>query len=419
MNVLMWEHFAPGGPIRVGGHHFARRFLRNGARVAWCTGPLSPVNFVKRNDETRARLRLWRRGGDWIEEGRLFAYAPMTLLPYRPYPLFDSPAVARRTLRCTVPGLRARLCEAGFGRPDILWMSPGSPFLALLDDLPHGLSVYRMSDDTATFPDAPRSFARLEEEVLQRCDLVIATARRLERRARGLGARRVLYLPNACEPEVFAAEPLAEPADVVHLARPRAVYAGAIDSWFDADLVAGAARALPEWEFVLIGPVRADLGTLAASPNVRVLGPRPYGDLPAYLRHADAGIVPFRITPMTQAIHPIKVYEYCAAGLPVVATPMEETVEMDAPLRLARDAEGFASALVAGLGDGPGGRDGRLAYARANTWDDRFELVLSEIGVLERARGAAAGGGPRDPVQAREPMKARESIGTRAAGRAR
>jgi glycosyltransferase involved in cell wall biosynthesis len=407
MNVLMWEHFAPGGPIRVGGHHFARLFLRMGARVAWCAGPLSPVNFIKRNDETRARLRLWRRGGAWLEDGRLFAYAPMTLLPYRPYPVFDRPGVARRTLRYTLPGLRTRLLKAGFGRVDILWMSPGSPFLALLDELPHDLSVYRMSDDTALFPDAPRSFARLEEEALSRCDLVIATARRLERRARSLGARRVMYLPNACEPEPFAAEPLAEPADVATLGRPRAVYAGAIDSWFDADLVAGAARALPRWEFVLIGPVRADLRALAGSPNVRVLGPRPYCDLPAYLRHADAGIVPFRITPMTQAIHPIKVYEYCAAGLPVVATPMEETVEMDAPLRLARDAEGFARALEAGLGDGPGERTRRLAYARANTWDGRFERVLSEIADLERARRVGAGGGARAAVEARAVGRAR------------
>ena len=52
MRVLMWEHFAPGGPIRVGGHHMAGRFLRDGARVAWCAGPVSPLNLVKGNPET-------------------------------------------------------------------------------------------------------------------------------------------------------------------------------------------------------------------------------------------------------------------------------------------------------------------------------------------------------------------------------
>ena len=73
--VLMWEHFAPGGPIRVGGHHFADRFRRRGDRVAWCAGPISPVNLVGGNAEIRARRRLWRRGGEWSDDRALFARA--------------------------------------------------------------------------------------------------------------------------------------------------------------------------------------------------------------------------------------------------------------------------------------------------------------------------------------------------------
>jgi len=225
MNVLMWEAFAPGAPIRVGGHHYAERFLLRGDRVAWLVGPLSPVNLVKRNDETRRRLRLYRRGGESLERGRLFAYSPMTLLPYRPYPLFDRPLMHRLTLRATVPRLGKVLARAGFERVDLLWMSTGSPFLALLDDVPHRFSIYRMSDDTAAFPDTPSSFAGLEREVCRRVDLVLATARTLEERARSLGARRVLYLPNACEPERFATG-LEEPADLRGVPRPGRSTAG-------------------------------------------------------------------------------------------------------------------------------------------------------------------------------------------------
>ncbi|MGH9797730.1 MAG: hypothetical protein ACRD5D_06185, partial [Candidatus Polarisedimenticolia bacterium] len=237
MDVLMWEHFAPGGPIRVAGHHLAGRFVRAGARVAWLAGPLSPLNLVRRNDEIEARLRLWRRGGEWREDGRLFAYAPMTLLPHRPRLLFDTAVVARRTLRFTTPPWGAVLKRAGFGRFDLLFLEPGSPFTALLRDLPHARSVFRMSDDTAAFPDAPRTHARLEAEAVRRCDLVIAPARALAARAAELGARRVLHLPNACEPEPFAAPDLAEPADLSPWPRPRAISAGSIDWWFDADLV--------------------------------------------------------------------------------------------------------------------------------------------------------------------------------------
>jgi glycosyltransferase involved in cell wall biosynthesis len=394
MRILMWEHFAPGGPIRVGGHHLAERFLRRGALVAWLAGPVSPANFVRTNPETRARMRLWRRGGERLAAGRMFAYAPMTLLPHRRYPLLDGAFAARRTLGFSVPPWRRVLARAGFERVDLLWMSPGSPFLALLDGLPHDRAVYRMSDDTGAFPDAPRSHDRLETEALRRVDLVVATARRLAASARERGARRVLYLPNACDPGPFLAPGLREPADVAALPRPRAVYAGSLDSWFDTGLLASVASLLPRWTFVLIGPTRAARRPLAARSNVVLLGPRPYADLPAYFRFADAGIVPFVLTPLTHAIHPIKIYEYLAAGLPVVATPMEESAAIGAPIRLAADPEAFAAALEAARQEGTGAAEARRAFARRHTWDDRFATLLRALedgaGPRRRAAGGAA-----------------------------
>lgn len=393
MNVLMWESFAPGGAIKVGGHHYAEQFLAAGGRVAWCAGPLSPVNLVKTNAETRARFALWRRGGARLHDGRMFAYAPMTFLPYRHYPLFDRPFMQRLTLRATLPRFRGVLARAGFGRFDVLWMSTGSPFLALLDEVPHDLSIYRMSDDTTAFPDTPKSFAALEAEVCRRAGLVLATARSLEARARGLGARRVMYLPNACDPAPFEAGAAPEPPDLSGTPRPRALYVGALDHWFDTGLVAQVARLLPAWSFVLIGPARIDLGILKGLPNVRILGPRPYRDLPAYMRAADAGIVPFALGPLTHAIHPLKVYEYCAAGLPVVATPMRETAAMGAPIDLAGTPQEFAAALERARGESGARTMDRREYARRHTWDRRFAALQGEIAAASgRPLLTAAGG---------------------------
>jgi len=390
MRVLMWEHFAPGGPIRVGGHHFARRFLRRGDRVVWCAGPLAPWNLAGGNDEIRARRRLWKQGGSRLENG-LFAYTPLTWLPHRRRPLLDTAAVARRTLSFTTPRFDRVLGRAGFDDVDLLFMEPGAPMTALLDRYPRARWVYRMCDDTAAFPDTPRSFPEIEREVLKRADLVLATARALEQRARASGARRVLYLPNACEPERFAAPPRAD-AGLASLGRPLAIYVGALDHWFDRDLLAETARLLPGWRFALVGPERGAAGPLASLPNVHRVGPRRYEDLPACFAAADAGIVPFRLTPMTHAIHPIKVYEYLAAGLPVVATPMAETAAMQAPLTLASDAAAFAAALVSacdrsGAPGGEAARSARIAWARRHTWDERFERLaaaLADAGVDRR-----------------------------------
>ncbi|HET8945490.1 MAG TPA: glycosyltransferase [Candidatus Polarisedimenticolia bacterium] len=400
MRVLMWEHFAPGGPIRVGGHHFARRFLARGDRVAWCAGPLAPWNVAGGNDEVRARRRLWERGGEWLEAGRLFAYAPLTWSPHRRRPILDATGVARRTLRATTPSFAATLARAGFEDVDLLFMEPGAPMTALLDLYPRARSVYRMCDDTAAFPDTPRSFAAIEREVFARVDLVVATARVLEERARRAGARRVVHLPNACEPERFAATTAPDPV-LASLGRPLAIYTGALDHWFDTALLEETARRRPDWRFALIGPERGATGPRLTAPNVHFLGPRAYDGLPACFAAADAGIVPFRLTPMTDAIHPIKVYEYLAAGLPVVATPMAETAAMQAPISLARDAEAFASALESSrrqdAADGGVTRAARVLFARRHTWDDRFARLLEAIGVAEsqasgapqRAAGAA------------------------------
>jgi glycosyltransferase involved in cell wall biosynthesis len=324
----------------------------------------------------------------------------MTLLPHRRYPLLDRVAVSRMTLRATVPALPDVLAEAGFEDFEILFMEPGAPLLALLDLYPSAFAVYRMCDATADFPDTPRSFAAIEAETCRRAGLVVATARVLVTRAKALGARRVLYLPNACEPEPFevpiAAPPAADGATVAEIAgarRPCAIYAGALEAWFDAALVRDTARLLPRWSFVLVGPARARLREIEGLPNVRLLGPRPYASLPALFAGADAGIVPFRLTPMTHAIHPIKVYEYLAAGLPVVSTPMQETAAMGAPLALAAGAEEFARALETALGSGPAARLERQAYARRNSWDARYEALRAALGLPDdEARLRAAGG---------------------------
>ena len=64
------------------------------------------------------------------------------------------------------------------------------------------------------------------------------------------------------------------------------------------------------------------MSALAAEPNIHLLGARPYEQLPSVLRGADAGLIPYALNQLTDSIFPMKVYEYLAAGLPVMATPL-------------------------------------------------------------------------------------------------
>ena len=130
----------------------------------------------------------------------------------------------------------------------------------------------------------------------------------------------MVRLPNGVDAENFA-RPRPEPEDIAGLARPRVVYVGALEYWFDVELLERCALARPDVPFVVIGPRPDGLpASLATLRNVHLIGPRPYAEIPAYLQHCDVGIVPFRRDALVDSIHPIKVYEYLAAGLRVVAT---------------------------------------------------------------------------------------------------
>ena len=71
----------------------------------------------------------------------------------------------------------------------------------------------------------------------------------------------------------------------------------------------------------------------------------------------------------------MKVYEYLAAGLPVVATPLPALAGVDA-ITTASDANAMAGALARALDeDSPARRQARSEAARGHSWDARLEQI--------------------------------------------
>ncbi len=374
-SVLMWEHHAWQSPIRVGGRAFAERFLAAGWRVGWLNGPLAPWNLLGGSDEVKRRRRCWRKGGEaWTAgRGRIFCYTPLSPVPYRPYPLLDRPWFHRHSLDLTIPSLKSLLDREGFPEVDLLWLATGSPFLPLLDRIRHRGSLYRLSDDTASFPDTPRSYAALEEEALRRVDRVVATAGSLAARARRLNPR-VLLLPNGVDLQRFTRARERRFREAGWPGTRRIVYVGAIDTWFDTSAVGALARALPGTEILLAGPCRIGKSWARELPAVRLQGPIPPEEVPELLAGSDVGIIPFRNTPLTRAIHPVKLYEYFAAGLPVVATDLEEIRRIASPAVLVRDETEWVDAVRSALASGS--LPEHSAFAARHDWSERFATLL-------------------------------------------
>jgi glycosyltransferase involved in cell wall biosynthesis len=280
--------------------------------------------------------------------------------------------------------LRRRLRELDLERPLLLFGHP--EFAALRAGFPGAPVVYDHMDDILRFGDPPR---RLREELaglVRDAALVTATSERLLEQVRAMGARRALRVGNGVEWERFAlAAPPPEPAALSPLPRPRAVYAGSVAEWFDFPLLFDIARRAPEASFPVVGPLRPALEAVAAEapPNVRFLGPVPYAELPAWLAHCQAALIPFLRTPLTEAVDPVKVHEYLAAGLPVVSTPFSAEMEaLAGPVALAADAAGFAAALAEALGNPPEPAAQRAA-AEPRRWERQLAPLREAVAALD------------------------------------
>lgn len=184
-----------------------------------------------------------------------------------------------------------------------------------------GLVAFDLLDDWTTH----YAFAGLRQEteaaylgVFERADIVIANSEGTADLARRFDRPDVLTLPNGVDPGRFCTTSTASGSRTV------VGYAGKIGSRLDLDAVETTARALPACSFVFAGPVleRAIGRRLARLPNVRMLGDIHYERYPSLLQTWDIGWVPHRVGSGEVGGDAIKTYEYRAAGLPTVTTPI-------------------------------------------------------------------------------------------------
>ncbi len=259
---------------------------------------------------------------------------------------------------------------------------------ALIDVLDPELIVYHCVDDIAaqTGVDAG-SFEAAEARFAARADLVIASSGPLAERMRRF-SDRVLLAPNVADTELFAAALEPGPVDdaLARLPEPRLVFIGAVAAKkLDFELLAGIARTRRDWSLALVGPVglgdpTTDVTQLASEPNVHLLGARAHADLPTVLRGASVGLIPYRSSRLTASIFPMKVYEYLAAGVAIVAAGLPSLGGVDDVWQVTDVASAVAAIERVLADDSVAARQARSAAARRHSWESR----LAEIGAALR-----------------------------------
>ncbi len=375
MKVLFVEAHDLDYADPLGSHQYIRRFREAGDRCFWLGPAISPLHLFKLDRANRKRFRIWFKG---IREFQDISWlVPLTLMPYYRIPIFGTVYAGRNHYRFCIPPVRQLLKKAGFSEVDLIWCANPAA-IGLLDLLPHRRSCFRLADRLDQFGRVPQSILALQDELIRRVDAVLATSRELYEYAVQIKGEGVHYLPNGVSEYFF--EQTGPPPPDFPPAEKVVVFVGTLDSWFDCESLEYALEQLPECHFLIIGTikdnnVREKIYSLDHYDNFTYLGRRAHSQIPLYLRHCSAGMIPFKLTALTHAINPIKYYEYLACGLPVVASPMRELLALQGPLYTYRDPVGFCRVLEKAMEEKPAVSSRLVDYARNHTWERRFQSV--------------------------------------------
>lgn len=377
--VLMACHLPWGSTFQVGSQQLARAFVAAGWDVCYVGNPVSPVQVLRRSPEVAERARAYRDGVVRDLDGHLTAIVPGALLTPHNTPMLRSPTLYRGWHRLTVPSIARQVRSLGFEGPDLLYIdSPIQGFW--LDRAKPKASVMRIMDRMSGWPRYGATMNALEGEVARRVDLVAYSARTLEPYVAAMRPKEFLFLPNGVNLAHFADGSRELPPELAAIPRPTAVYVGAMADWFDWEAVERLAQARPGVSFVLIGPDATARQRLTARANLHLVGPVPYSRLPGFLWNADVGLIPFDVRglpDLVNSIHPLKLYEYLACGLPVVATSWTELAALGSPARLATTPDELVAALDEALADDDVAP--RAAFAAAADWSVRVATLLESL----------------------------------------
>ena len=378
-DILCFSHDWTGDPLSK--THLMRLLAKNN-RVLWVNSIGYRTPSVNKADLGRAwkKLTAWRKKPLAEVERNIWVLNPLAIPAYG---LSAARALNQWWLRRQVRGAMRRL---GFARP-INWVfNPAAAVIA--GQLDEELLIYQCVDEYSAFSGVTsRAILDLESQLLKRADLVIVSAEPLLVSKRRTNPRTVLvrhgvdyeHFRRALDPQT------AVPKEIANLPRPVIGFFGLIADWVDTELMAAVARRYPHGSLVVLGKATTDVSCLDV-PNVRLLGRKPYADLPAYCKGFDVALNPFRISELTLNANPLKVREYLAAGLPVVSTDIPEVAVLK-QCRIGKSREEFLDQVEAALAR-PGPQEEISRSVEQESWRARLEEIESHLSAV-RPRSAA------------------------------
>ncbi len=371
------------GDLWTSKQRFMLQFARQGNRVLFVETQFHWVTYLRLFTKHWRRAFLFLRRAREIEPN-LYIYTPPILLPA--FQIFPWINVINNLILAVF--LRLVLRKLSFNDP-VLWLYThfNKP---LVKRIGCKKTLYYCVDDLTAAKGLIKKeiAARQEAETLKSVDTAITTTEILKE-TRNVYNDNIYVVPNAANVSHFnksATSGCPEPEDLKPIARPRLVFIGGIAYWLDLELLRHLAISRPHWQIVMIGPPMTDIGLLENLENVHFLWRKEYDRLPDYLAWCDVALNPYKDDDIARGSSPLKLYEYMAAGLPVVSTEMPEARRFNGLVRIAANHDDFVNGIeeILSLDEKTRASNKRRALGESlkHTWENRFlevERIVKEM----------------------------------------
>jgi hypothetical protein len=156
------------------------------------------------------------------------------------------------------------------------------------------------------------------------------------------------------------------------------LYAGAIHSRLNVDLVRQIVERFRDGSMIVVGPI-ADQNTaeaLSQIPGLVLRDPVSREAITGLTASVDACVLPHHRTALTESMSPLKLYESVAAGRPSAVSDLPPVHGVHSSIRIVRDGESFPDAVAAAIASGPIPEPERRAFVLANSWAERHGRIL-------------------------------------------
>ncbi|MBI5750175.1 MAG: glycosyltransferase [Nitrospinae bacterium] len=243
--------------------------------------------------------------------------------------------------------------------------------------LKESLFIYHCVDEWAEMPVPflkKEIIGKIENRLAGNADIVFASARKLEERLSKIN-KNTFYIPHGVDYGHFSQDidnGSFLPEDIKDIKGTVVGFSGTIENWVDIGLIEYIARQKQEWTLLFVGMIghSADVSNLKKYKNIIFTGLKKREELPKYLKVMDVCIIPFKINRLTEGVNPLKLYEYLAAGKPVVSTPLLEVQRMGDMVKIADGYDAFIKAIEESMKENTTEDiEKRRSIARESSWD--------------------------------------------------